>query len=58
MVQMIQEMDDDEYGQEDDQQLSDSVPPTRTNNKRARFQTSSEESDIINTDQDFDSGIN
>jgi hypothetical protein len=55
---MIQDMDDDEYGQEDDQQLSDSLPPTRTNNKRARFQNSSEESDIINTDQDFDSGIN
>lgn len=58
MVQMIQDMDDDEYGHEDDQQFSDSLPHAKKNNKRAKFQTSSEESDIINTDHDFDSGIN
>ena len=55
---MIQDMDDDEYGHEDDQQFSDSLPHAKKNNKRAKFQTSSEESDIINTDHDFDSGIN
>lgn len=51
-------MDEDEYEPDDGQQLSDSAPPTSINKKRARFQNSSDESDIVNTDQDFDSGIN
>ena len=51
-------MDEDEYEPDDGQQLSDSAPPTSINKKRARFQNSSDESVSMNTDQDFDSGIN
>ena len=55
---MIQDMEEDEYNPEDEQHVSDSPPATEVNKKKTRFQNSSEESDIMNTDQEFDSGIN